>query len=63
MLVGDWGQLPKPTHILGSHVNQKAIRAYVMGKIEMIKVSGISHYKASLSNPYSVSANALHFCN
>ena len=61
MLVGDWGQLPKPTHVLGSHVNQKAIRAYVMGNREMREVSGISHYKASLSNSYSISADALHF--
>ena len=61
MLVGNWGQLPNSTLVLGSHVNQKAIKAYVMGKRDMREVSGISHYKASLFSSHFVSAEATYF--
>ena len=30
VLVGSWGKLPKLTHVLGSHVNRKVIKAYIM---------------------------------
>ena len=62
ILLDSWGQLPKLTHILGSHVNQKAIGAYLMGKREKKReVLWGSHCKASYSSSYSVSAEALHF--
>ena len=61
VLVGSWGWLPKSTHVLGSHVNRKAIKAYMMEEKREREVLRRSRCKASYSSSYSVSAEALHF--
>ena len=58
---GVGGQLPKVIHVLGSHVIQKAVLAFLMGKRERRKVLGRSHCKTSFSSSNSLSAKALHF--
>ena len=52
-------RLPKLTHILGSHVNQKAIKANLMRKRKKREVLRISHCKASFSSSYFVSGETL----
>ena len=63
MLVGNWGQLPKVIHVLGSHVIQKAILAFLMGKRERREVLGRSQCKTSFSSSNSLSAEYCTFCN
>ena len=58
---GHLGVITQNDPHLGSHVNYKSIRAYLIGKREGREVLGRSHCKASFSSSYFVSTKALHF--